>query len=390
MQKRLIFGLFIGALLLIVGVVQAGTSGSFQTPYNANENWDCDGNGIIDNTGYKLDQYNTQWNPTFVKYHLGEDWNGKCGGSTDLGKPVYAIADGTVQYVDNIGVITPSIGRAVIVRHTLPDNSTVDGVYYHLQNVVVTTGSSVTKGQQVGTIGDANGYYARAAHLHFEVRSDQTLAPLSNPYRNSLEVSYVLRYRAPSLFVDDRAREYSNTLTVGTWTYISVPYNAPSSTAYVEEGGQRYSLSRAVALGKIWQTVWKRVGSNWTTYSDINQVFFEPGDITYAIYSYVSARLVILLPGNNYKADRARMDIARAISGDVRFTDIKSETYGENPGWDPSWELRWMGCNTTSYGVVNVFQATSKTNPLDRYTEFYDPQTGAWSGWQWRNWNVLQ
>ena len=51
--------------------------------------------------------------------HLGEDWNGRGGGNTDLGDPVYACADGVVVHSRDVRV---GWGNVVIIRHAYRDN----------------------------------------------------------------------------------------------------------------------------------------------------------------------------------------------------------------------------------------------------------------------------
>src|SRR4051812_18122036 len=52
--------------------------------------------------------------------HLGEDWNGKGGGDTDLGSPIYSTARGIVIISENIGV---GWGNCIIVRHAYRDET---------------------------------------------------------------------------------------------------------------------------------------------------------------------------------------------------------------------------------------------------------------------------
>lgn len=97
--------------------------------------------------------------------HLGEDWNKKSGGDTDCGQPVFATADGEIVFAGNAG---PGWGNVVIVEHTAPDGTKLKSLYGHLQTIVKTEGR-VSRREQIGTIGNADGRYL--CHLHFELRS---------------------------------------------------------------------------------------------------------------------------------------------------------------------------------------------------------------------------
>lgn len=101
-------------------------------------------------------------------YHLGEDWNGKGGGNTDLGDPVYSTANGLVVFAEDVCC---GWGNTVRIIHKLPNHSEydyVESLYAHMHNINVKSGEFVKRGQQIGTIGTAHGRYK--AHLHFEMR----------------------------------------------------------------------------------------------------------------------------------------------------------------------------------------------------------------------------
>lgn len=97
--------------------------------------------------------------------HLGDDWNGLGGGDSDLGDPVYAIADGYVTFAE---AHNASWGNVIRIVHYLPDSSQVESLYAHCNEILVKEKQWVSVGDQIGTIGNANGRYK--AHLHLELR----------------------------------------------------------------------------------------------------------------------------------------------------------------------------------------------------------------------------
>ncbi len=131
--------------------------------------------------------------------HLGEDWNGKEGGDTDLGDPVYTIGNGMVILARNM---RKGWGNVVIVRHAYRDRSGIaysDSLYAHLDRITVREGQQVQRGQQVGTIGSNRGMYT--AHLHFEIRKNLAIGMNRSAFARDLSNYYV-----PSKFISERRK----------------------------------------------------------------------------------------------------------------------------------------------------------------------------------------
>ncbi len=154
------------ALLLTFSFVAAGTSASAQQArVNLADGFDFpvgkpNADGYYKSRGLRLRS----------PQHFGEDWNGRGGGDSDLGDPVYAIADGVVTLSANVRL---GWGNVVLTRHALRDPASgqvkyIDTLNGHLDKIMVRTGQMIKRGQQIGTIGTNFGMYP--AHLHFEIR----------------------------------------------------------------------------------------------------------------------------------------------------------------------------------------------------------------------------
>jgi murein DD-endopeptidase MepM/ murein hydrolase activator NlpD len=132
--------------------------------------------------------------------HFGEDWNGRAGGNTDLGDPVYAIADGVVTFAHNVRT---GWGNVVLTRHAYRDPASgkvkyIDTLNGHLDRMLVKTGQLIKRGQQIGTIGTNFGMYP--AHLHFEIRHNISIGLQRNAAPNDLihwadPTQFINRYR---------------------------------------------------------------------------------------------------------------------------------------------------------------------------------------------------
>lgn len=97
-------------------------------------------------------------------FHTGDDINGIGGQNTDLGDAVYSIANGRVVYT---GVPAKGWGNVVVVAHRDKQDRLLHSMYAHLKSIFVAKGSTVARGERLGSVGSAGGLYL--AHLHLEL-----------------------------------------------------------------------------------------------------------------------------------------------------------------------------------------------------------------------------
>lgn len=98
-----------------------------------------------------------------VQYHTGLDYNLKTGGNTDLGMPVYAIADGYVR--DASSSVLAGFGNVLVIEH--PQFGAWSR-YAHLNGFAkgLEKGELVRAGEIIGYVGKSG---TTLAHLHFDI-----------------------------------------------------------------------------------------------------------------------------------------------------------------------------------------------------------------------------
>ena len=167
--------------------------------------------------------------------HLGEDWNGRGGGDTDLGDPVHVIAHGVVVFAQNFA---HGWGNVVIVRHAYEEGGQkkyADSLYGHLDRILVRDGEQLRRGQQLGTIGTGGGLYS--AHLHLEIRKDLRVGMARHRFPKDVKV-----YFDPANFINAR-RQLKPSMEIATVprnTFVPfelvTPADAPPTAPPVPSG----------------------------------------------------------------------------------------------------------------------------------------------------------
>jgi hypothetical protein len=162
--------------------------------------------------------------------HLGEDWNGKAGGDTDLGDPVTSCANGVVVFAENFG---HGWGNVVIIRHVYEEGGAkkyCDSLYGHLDQIQTKYGLHVKRGQQIGTIGTGGGRYP--AHLHFEIRKELRLGMARHRFPRDDR-----SYWSPTDFINARRQlaRSSPTAMVPYETFVAYKITTPADVTQEEE-----------------------------------------------------------------------------------------------------------------------------------------------------------
>lgn len=131
----------------IAGIIQGtGSAGSGQ--YGGELFWPTSG-PIVSGFGYRTHPvYGT------TRFHAGVDIDGACG------QPIFAGEDGTVISA----AYNSGYGNATVIDH----GDGLSTLYAHQSSLGVSSGQSVSRGQQIGVVGTTG--LSTGCHLHFEVR----------------------------------------------------------------------------------------------------------------------------------------------------------------------------------------------------------------------------
>jgi murein DD-endopeptidase MepM/ murein hydrolase activator NlpD len=117
----------------------------------------------------------------FYSWRAGDrpDWVGDGGAATKLpsGQPKWGIPDGTMAIAAADGVVGIANGSPSGWRCWIHHSNGLRSGYFHLRNLVVRTGQAVSRGAQLGIVGD-NPRDTDARHLHFEVSPIERYEPL--------------------------------------------------------------------------------------------------------------------------------------------------------------------------------------------------------------------
>lgn len=147
----------------------------------------------------------------------------KAEGRARLSLPVHSVAHGLVVCARDA---RGDLGRSIIVRHAYWENNKwhyIDSAYSRLEQLLVSEGMQVKRGQQIGSIGTH--VNTHTAHLHFEIRKNLRISLNPGLYSKSLD-----NYHEPDALIANRRDLYGgnrrvnvpiNTFSVGGKTVDS-------------------------------------------------------------------------------------------------------------------------------------------------------------------------
>jgi len=348
------------------------------------------GTGYVTQTNDRDSWYNAQdwadYNSDYGGYHPGEDWNDERGGSSDVGAPVYAIANGVVT------AITSNVaGNGITINHKLTNGELIYSVYIHIDvQPGLNVGSVVRLGDQIGSIANI-----AKPHLHFEIRT-QPVDPKDwypndqggNGYYASSERLNADGFTVdPSEFIDSHRGEVSTTDVVG----IDVS-DHQGSIDWSQVAGAGYSFAFVKASE----------GEGWTGDSKARQQNFEANMQGASSAGMLGGAYHFARPDlGNSAVDEARWFV-NVTGGYIKpgylrpvlDIEVGADTLG-GPALS-SWVGEWMETVTSETGVEPLIYTSADYagNYLASYLSQYDlwvahwtydtgqnPRTGIWDGW---------
>lgn len=304
--------------------------------------------------------------------HTGEDWNGKGGGNTDLGQPVYSVANGRVRLAKNCGRLW---GNVVIVEHLFYENHErreIHSLYAHLNEIKVAEGDAVRRRQLIATVGqDPDKLFN--AHLHVELRRDPSLAPTYWPSSDGKDAAWLREhYEDPSAFIKSHRKlpvpQNENTLVL----VDQGRYKARLYTGGRAAGAYQISLGQGVGEKQV-------QGDNRTPKGMYFVIQKHRGDFPGAYGAFYGGHWIKVNYPNRYDAARGRaarlitpaQESAIAAAWARRAPTLETTRLGGGIGFH-GWAREWRddGPRHLSWGCVVLHLSDIKT--------FYDQlPTGA-------------
>jgi hypothetical protein len=340
------------------------------------------------NDYYKAQELGT-WNSTFKKYHVGEDWNGNGGGSTDMGDPVYSVANGVVLKIDKT-TVKNSWGKYVYIEHVLPDGQKVWTLYAHLKDVSVSVGEIIEQGQKIGTIGDANGYYKDAAHLHFELRTAQPAMGVPGyGYLTKLSDVDFSSFADASDYLDIHRNSITLNFNNSGWFVINnnTEFDYLMSTATFKLNSELLDIFSATNLPYLWMYDKAAIYANNNCVALNANIFntFIPSNAKTCMYFYVGGIKMTVFSDQFTDFDetdhQSQQDMIIFAKNDSNYNGVVGRSFVVEPNWTTDFELRYLKFYFKSNSTARLAHATSKTDESVRYVAKYNPETKTWSAW---------
>ncbi|MBO0726813.1 MAG: peptidoglycan DD-metalloendopeptidase family protein [Blastocatellia bacterium] len=300
--------------------------------------------------------------------HTGEDWNASGGGDTDLGQDVRAVANGRVVFAENCGRLW---GNVVIIEHIFYENHErrkIRSLYAHLQTIKVRSGEDVKRRRLIATVGqDPDKTFN--AHLHLEMRWDETLAPTYWPSSNGKDEKWMReRYAEPSAFIAGRRKLFVPQLEQ---TLVLVDQESYKMRLY-QKGRLTGEYDISLGQGKGQKAV---QGDNKTPKGMYFVIGKSRGPFEGAYGAYYGGHWIKVNYPNRYDAARGRaagyitpqQETAIAANWEKRAPTLENTRLGGGIGFH-GWAREWSndGPRHLSWGcvVLHLYDVSSFFNQI--------------------------